>query len=240
MTNLQVLQGGQANEEIYIDSLEVAEMTGKLHKNLLRDIENYTEVLLGSKLSSANFFVESNYKDSTGRTNKSYLLTRKGCDMVANKMTGEKGILFTAAYIDRFHEMEKVVQQKALPSSYKEALLQLVEQVEANEQLRAQIDEQAPAIEYHDKVLSIEGYATVTDTAKALGIRSAQMLNKMLLQKKIVFMSKKGDYLHTAKYNYMREQGMINYKALEKKRLQLLISETGKKEIARLLGITEQ
>ncbi|PEE18279.1 hypothetical protein CON53_09155 [Bacillus cereus] len=99
MTNLKVLQGGQANEEIYIDSLEVAEMTGKLHKNLLRDIENYTEVLLGSKLSSANFFVESNYQDSTGRTNKSYLLTRKGCDMVANKMTGEKGILFTATYV---------------------------------------------------------------------------------------------------------------------------------------------
>ncbi|SDZ85007.1 BRO family protein [Bacillus nitratireducens] len=108
------------------------------------------------------------------------------------------------------------------------------------EQAEKKLEEQASSVEYHDKVLSIEGYATVTDTAKTLGIRSAQMLNKMLLQKKIVFMSKKGDYLHTAKYNYMREQGMINYKPLEKKRLQLLISEAGKKEIARLLGIIEQ
>lgn len=116
----------------------------------------------------------------------------------------------------------------------------LQRKTEKLKQVERQLIEQAPAIEYHDKVLSIEGYATVTDTAKALGIRSAQMLNKMLLQKKIVFMSKKGDYLHTAQYNYMREQGMINYKALEKKRLQLLISETGKKEIAKLLGIIEQ
>ncbi|ANE85343.1 MULTISPECIES: BRO family protein [Bacillus] len=116
----------------------------------------------------------------------------------------------------------------------------LQRKTEKLKQVERQLIEQAPAIEYHDKVLSIKGYATVTDTAKALGIRSAQMLNKMLLQKKIVFMSKKGDYLHTAQYNYMREQGMINYKALEKKRLQLLISETGKKEIAKLLGIIEQ
>ncbi|HDR8064436.1 MULTISPECIES: BRO family protein [Bacillus] len=116
----------------------------------------------------------------------------------------------------------------------------LQRKTEKLKQVERQLIEQAPAIEYHDKVLSIEGYATVTDTAKALGIKSAQMLNKMLLQKKIVFMSRKGDYLHTAQYNYMREQGMINYKALEKKRLQLLISETGKKEIAKLLGIIEQ
>nr|WP_051957358.1 Rha family transcriptional regulator [Bacillus sp. UNC322MFChir4.1] len=77
--------------ELYIDSLEVAEMTGKLHKDLLRSIEGYIEVLgQSAKLRPDNFFVESTYQDSTGRKNKSYLLTRKGCDMVANKMTGER------------------------------------------------------------------------------------------------------------------------------------------------------
>ncbi|MBJ8074030.1 Rha family transcriptional regulator [Bacillus cereus group sp. N12] len=230
------------NQEVnFIDSLEVANMTGKRHDHLLRDIDNYMDIFLTNpNLGALDYFQKATYLDLKGEPRRKFLLTRKGCELVANKMTGEKGILFTVAYIDRFHEMEKAIQQPALPTTYKEALLKLVEQVEATEQLQAQLDEQAPAIEYHDKVLSIGGYATVTDTAKALGIRSAQMLNKMLLQNKIVFMSKKGDYLHTAKYNYMREQGMINYKALEKKRLQLLISETGKKEIAKLLGIIEQ
>ncbi|MEN3130427.1 Rha family transcriptional regulator [Bacillus cereus] len=141
--NLQV-----NNQEVnYIDSLEVAVMTGKRHADLLRDIENYKSVLENAKLRFQNFFVESSYKTSgNNKTYKSYLLTRKGCELVANKMTGEKGVLFTVAYIDRFHEMEKAVQQPALPTTYKEALLQLVEQVEATEKLQAQLDEQAPAI----------------------------------------------------------------------------------------------
>lgn len=108
MSNLTVLQGGQVNEEIYIDSLEVSEMTGKRHDNLVRDIDNYVSVLgQNSKLSSDKFFIETSYTAGTGRKYKSYLLTRKGCDMVANKMTGEKGILFTATYVTRFEKMKK-------------------------------------------------------------------------------------------------------------------------------------
>ncbi|WP_439033649.1 Rha family transcriptional regulator [Bacillus paranthracis] len=100
MAGLQLVHANEyETNELYIDSLEVAEMTGKLHKNLLRDIDNYMSVLTSSKLSPLNFFQESSYIDPKGETRKCYLLTRKGCDMVANKMTGEKGILFTAAYV---------------------------------------------------------------------------------------------------------------------------------------------
>ncbi|MEJ9126028.1 Rha family transcriptional regulator [Bacillus cereus] len=233
--NLQV-----NNQEVnYIDSLEVAEMTGKLHKNLLADIRKYTEVLTGSNLSSLNFFIESNYIDHKGETRKSYLLTRKGCELVANKMTGEKGILFTVAYIDRFHEMEKAVQQPALPTTYKEALLQLVEQVEATEKLQAKLDEQAPAIAYHEKVLDIEGFTTMESTAKQLGLRSAQQLNNLLRQLKVIYYTKKGSWVHAAKYSYLKDEGYIGYKPLEKGKLQMLVSQKGTQEIARLIGITE-
>jgi len=34
-----------------------------------------------------------------------YLITKKGCDMIANKLTGRKGVLFTAAYVTAFEEM---------------------------------------------------------------------------------------------------------------------------------------
>ena len=33
-----------------------------------------------------------------------------GCEILANKMTGEKGILFTAKYVDRFNEYEKRIK----------------------------------------------------------------------------------------------------------------------------------
>ena len=92
-----------------LDSREVAEMVGKRHANLIRDIENYIEVMgKNSKLSSSNFFIERTYKQAgNGKEVKRYDITKKGCEMVANKLTGEKGILFTAEYVERFNQMEQ-------------------------------------------------------------------------------------------------------------------------------------
>lgn len=100
-----------------IDSREVAEMTGKEHKHLLRDIKGYVKVLNPSpNLDSANFFIESTYLDANNQSRPCYLLTRKGCDMVANKMTGEKGVLFTAKYVTKFEEMENQLKLKSMDS----------------------------------------------------------------------------------------------------------------------------
>ena len=41
-----------------------------------------------------------------------YLVTKKGCEFIAHKLTGQKGTEFTAKYINRFHEMEDDIQQK--------------------------------------------------------------------------------------------------------------------------------
>ena len=93
-----------------VDSRQVAEMVGKNHKDLMRSIREYVETLDRSterNFAPSDFFIESTYKDSTGRTLPCYLLTKKGCDMVANKMTGEKGVLFTAAYVTAFEAMRK-------------------------------------------------------------------------------------------------------------------------------------
>lgn len=43
---------------------EVAEMVGKQHANLLRDVEGYIKMLENSKLSSRNFFIKSTYADA--------------------------------------------------------------------------------------------------------------------------------------------------------------------------------
>lgn len=107
MEKLQLVDRGGV---FYADSRDVAEMLGKRHDHLLRDIESYKAVLDHSPtLGAADFFVESSYV-SAGRGYKSFLLTRRGCDMVANKMIGDKGVLFTAVYVSRFEEMERAAK----------------------------------------------------------------------------------------------------------------------------------
>lgn len=99
-----------------IDSRLVAEAIGKKHKELLRDIRNYSAYLTESKIALSDFFIESTYIDSTGRALPCYYCTRKGCEMIANKMTGAKGVTFTAMYINAFHKMEEHInlEQKHL------------------------------------------------------------------------------------------------------------------------------
>lgn len=95
-----------------IDSREVAEMVEKNHKDLLRDIRGYIKIMekfTERNFAPSDFFVESSYKDSTGRELPCYLITKKGCDMIANKLTGEKGVLFTAAYVTAFEEMQMML-----------------------------------------------------------------------------------------------------------------------------------
>jgi len=123
------------NGTFTIDSREVAEMVEKEHDQLLRSIRGYVEVLNSNpsaKLQTAQFFIDSTYIDKQNQERPCFLITKKGCDMVANKMTGEKGILFTAAYVTKFEEMENSIK---LPQNYKQALLALVAAEEEKEQL---------------------------------------------------------------------------------------------------------
>lgn len=97
-------------EQKYIDSREVAEMVGKEHNKLLRDIRSYIEQLGESKIGHTDFFTESTYKTEQNKTMPCYLVTKKGCEFIAHKLTGVKGTEFTAKYINRFHEMEDKIQ----------------------------------------------------------------------------------------------------------------------------------
>lgn len=94
------------NIEQKITSIEVAEMVGKDHNKLLRDIREYCEQLSQSKIGQSDFFEESERKTERGKTYPCYLVTKKGCEFIANKLTGVKGTEFTAKYINRFHDME--------------------------------------------------------------------------------------------------------------------------------------
>lgn len=97
---------------VTIPSMEVAEMVEKKHSDLLKDIRRYAVQLGEGKIPSSDFFTESTYRNSQNRTMPCYLVTKKGCEFIAHKLTGQKGTEFTAKYINRFHEMEDDIQQK--------------------------------------------------------------------------------------------------------------------------------
>jgi len=105
--NVSLVNGAEV-----IDSREVAEVIGKQHKHLLADIRGYVEIMENSgepKFRPSSFFIPSTYINAQNREMPRYLLTKKGCDMVANKLTGEKGVLFTAAYVTAFEAMHQEV-----------------------------------------------------------------------------------------------------------------------------------
>lgn len=110
MNTLTVMQ----NETQTIDSREVAEMVGKEHKDLMRDIRRYVEQFNQSNLAPVEFFQEFSYQDAKGENRPCYLVTRKGCEFIANKLTGVKGTEFTAKYINRFHDMEDTIKSGIL------------------------------------------------------------------------------------------------------------------------------
>jgi len=86
-----------------ISSKEVAEMLGKRHDNLLRDIRKYI-VSLGE--SAVEYFYEGTYTDNLNKVRSCFMCTLKGCELMANRMIGEKSEKFKELYQDKFMEQE--------------------------------------------------------------------------------------------------------------------------------------
>lgn len=112
-------------------STEVAELLGKRHNDLLRDIKKYTEYLTDQNQEKdlrnfasifslqdtnilqndvSDFWKESTYQDEYGRSQPCYLVTKMGCEFIAHKLSGKKGAIFTCRYIRYFHKMEHLLE----------------------------------------------------------------------------------------------------------------------------------
>ena len=101
-----------------ITTLEVAEMMGVEHSKLMRKFERskdrkgYIEILGEAHLGVTDYFIKSSYKTAQNKEMPCYEVTKLGCDFLANKSTGEKGVIFTARYVKRLYEMENTFQEK--------------------------------------------------------------------------------------------------------------------------------
>ena len=172
-------------EQKYLSSREVAEMVGKDHSDLLKDIRRYTEYLNEGNFPLVEYFREDTYKDAKGETRNCYMVSKKGCEFIAHKMTGQKGAIFTAKYIERFHEMQTALEQ---PKSQLEILQMAVNQMVEQEKRISSVENRLEQIEAKSLTspvdyYTISGFAAVrkqkVDTSKAniLG-RRASVLSK--------------------------------------------------------------
>lgn len=95
-----------------INSLEVAGMVGREHNEVLKDTRKIMNHLTEGKIPLSDYFIESTYKDKTGRKLPCFEFTKKGCELYSTRMTGAKGTQFAVAYIERFNQMEEHIKQQ--------------------------------------------------------------------------------------------------------------------------------
>ena len=151
-----------------LDSREVAEMVGKEHKNIIRDIRGYVKELGELKIEPTDFFTESEYTDKSNRKKPCYLVSKKGCEFIAHKLTGVKGTEFTAKYINRFHDMKEVIRENVIPQGKELLALAVLEAQKTIEEKDAQIEEMKPHAILGQAITTANTSILVGDMAKIL------------------------------------------------------------------------
>ena len=176
MKELTIVNGKEVK---VIDSREVAEMLGRDHKEVLWYIDgNEKRNITGIKptleqsadVHLDDYFIESSYKVNN-RMYKCYLVTKMGCEMLGNKQQGEKGILFTAKYVERFNKMETVIKENSLESKVMTELSEMREEYVSSceEIVDAFYDVKSDVNLIHQTLNTLaEGFKTMNNTIAAL------------------------------------------------------------------------
>lgn len=211
-----------------VSSRVIANQLGKEHKHVLEGIRR-----MGLNLDPCNF-IESSYLDSYNRRKTEYLLTKDGFILYMFNIQGYNE--FKRAYINRFNEMEKALKamQPKLPQTYKEALRELLVQVEENERLQLENKDMKPKAEYFDEIVDRGGLTNFRDTAKLLGV-SEKAFIFLLIDKKYIYRDQKGTLKPVAKYvgTYFELKEWVRG---EKTGTQTLITAKGKEQFLELIN----
>lgn len=219
-------------DKILVSSREVAENFGKENKHINESIKK----LMVENSTVKNMFFETTYISSRGREENEFLMDRDGFSLLVMGFTGKKALEWKLKYINAFNKMEEELKKqsvRALPTTYKEALLQLLEEVEKNEKLEEERKVLLPKADYHDEVLNKDGLITTTVVAKDLGFRSATKLNQIMFLNNIIFKNKSGTWCPYADYEWLITEKYADYQSysVEKSVPCLKWTEKGRKWI---------
>ena len=180
MNDLSKVEVSQLKETM--TSVEIAELTGKSHDKVCRDIAN----LIEQGVSTANFG-DSTYTTDRGRGYKCYVLTKKGCLILAS---GYHAVL-REKIINRWEELEIKNKSNSLafniPQTFSQALMLAAKQAEQIEQQNklievkdTQILELKPKATYYDTILSSKKAECISVFSKSDYGISGMAMNKLL------------------------------------------------------------
>ena len=186
---------------LVVSSRVVAEQIGKRHGDVINQIRR---ILTDDNVRS--LIIDNEYRDKKGELRTEYLLTKDGFTLYMFNIQGHND--FKMKYINKFNEMEDHIKNQTLklPTTYKEALLELVAKEEENEKLRLEteisrqrISEMKPKASYYDNILQNKSLVTIGQIAKDYGM-SAQALNKLLHDLKVQY-KQSGQWLLYSKHH---------------------------------------
>lgn len=153
------------------DSVKVAQVFGKMHKNIMKSIRN----IMGSAQNLANehWFAETTYTDAQGKRQPMFLMNRDGFSLLTMSLTGEKAMAFKVAFINAFNKMEETIKglapaSPAIPQTFAQALRLAAEQAETIESQQKQIEAQAPKVAFATAIINSPSSCGIDELAKIL------------------------------------------------------------------------
>ena len=167
------------------DSVKVARVFDKLHKNVMKSIRN----ILGSAQNLANehWFAETTYTDAQGKRQPMFLMNRDGFSLLTMSLTGEKAMAFKVAFIEQFNRMEQAIKDiapatPAIPQTFAQALRLAAEQAEQIEAQQKQLEEQAPKVAFATAIINSPSSCGIDELAKLLKQNGVDMGEIRLFQ----------------------------------------------------------
>lgn len=178
--NLQPTTPGVPNR---MSSREIAELTGKDHSNVMRDIRSMIQVLQNSNL---NFVCES--ATYMGANRQAYDMYELDKETTVCLLTGYDAAA-RMRVIQRWHILE-TQQTIAIPQTLSQALLLAAKQAEQVEQLQLQVAQQQPAVDFYEQVADSKDAIPVAEAAKLLNMGPLKLFE--FLRREKIFMDGTG------------------------------------------------
>lgn len=127
MSGLVFIENGQ----VVTDSLKVAEVFGKQHKDVMRDIRN----LECSQEFNQRNFAPINYTDERNRTYRRFLIKRDGLAFLVFGYTGAKAAEYKEKYISAFNLMEDKLKRPKVLNDKEQLIASMKLSIETAEEL---------------------------------------------------------------------------------------------------------
>lgn len=163
-------------DQIVTDSLTIAESFNKEHARVMRDIR---ELDCSDEFRVGNF-AESTYINQQGREYPRALISQDGFSFLVMGYTGEKASEFKEKYINEFNRMKNEINMHKLPTTYKQALLALVEAEEEKERLQLIIEENKPMVSFAETCLKSSDSILVRELVKVAQDQKLEIGEKRL------------------------------------------------------------